>query len=74
MVSNIFTQAKCFCNTYRYRDTNVAVQDLYSNSDDCKTYKWYSLLNRKVTDTDTQYVSRVLILIYSMLSMNFNSY
>jgi len=36
-------------------------------------YKWYSLLNTKVTNTDTQYLSRVLILIYSMLSINLNN-
>lgn len=61
---------------YRYRDTNTAVVDLENNSDDkvqYSMYKWYSLLNTKVTNTDTQYISRVLIIIYSMLSIDLNS-
>ncbi|KAL4112647.1 hypothetical protein QTP88_016395 [Uroleucon formosanum] len=56
----------CVCLlVLRYRDTNTAVQDIGSNSDDYKMFKWYSLFNTKVTNMNTQYISRVLILIYT---------
>lgn len=54
------------CLSYRYKNNNTVNQDL-DNSEVHIIYKWWNASNTGLTSTDSQYVSRVLILTYSTL-------
>jgi len=54
------------CLSSRYKNNNLVSQDL-DNSEVHIIYKWWNASNAGLTNTDSQYVSRVLILTYSKL-------
>lgn len=56
----------CTLFVFRYRNTNIVNQDS-KNSGVNIIQKWFNLSN--IPDADSQYISRLLIIIYS--KMNF---
>ncbi|XP_025199416.1 cationic amino acid transporter 2-like [Melanaphis sacchari] len=62
----------CICILIlRYKNNNIVSQDL-DNSEVHIFYKWWNASNSKLVSTDSQYVSRVLILVYTFAAFVFS--
>jgi len=62
----------CICVLIlRYKNNNTYIRDEDDNSEVYTISVWLNLPNTKITNPDTQYVSRVLIIIYSVTACVF---
>ncbi|KAL4112398.1 hypothetical protein QTP88_016197 [Uroleucon formosanum] len=62
----------CICVLIlRYSDKDPSIQDDITKSKCITVFTWLNLSNAKVPNSDTQYVSRALILIFSMCAFVF---
>ncbi|XP_022163277.1 cationic amino acid transporter 2-like [Myzus persicae] len=62
----------CICVLIlRYTDNSSSIQDNFAMSKSITVFTWLNLSNAKVPNSDTQYISRALIFIFSVCTIVF---